>query len=248
MILPGSSPRMARYSRICLMLLCISRPALAADDRTSPAPEDLRLWKAAVTGKFYHNHIVMLPESWSDHAELVTRTAESNLLPRRKFMASAITARDYFMERYLALLAKDRTLKSDLPSALGRSSAYNVLKTLLKREPSPQEMMDDDAPGGFVSKIDKLRETKMEESAFKLYITLFHNVMADEIETEYRRILQGARCPRHTASFLTRQATRSVFPRRTPATCSIAWALRWFGSVMQAKARSRMLSSSPARP
>jgi hypothetical protein len=154
--------------------------------------DDALLWRAGTTCKYNHNRVVVLPEPWKEHADLLNRYADAKDDERRARFAKAAIARDAVDEEQRILKAAEGNLQGQLPAALKRSMADAVLETLLGCKPAWRDM---DVQGGIVKNFDELRKTKLAIELAETYHYHIGKSIADQVEEHYRKTLGNKALP-----------------------------------------------------
>jgi hypothetical protein len=169
-------------------------PPFTPTDKLKIAADDQRLWKAAVSNKYYRNRQVIIPpaEPEPDVAALIDRLAQSKSQPHAAEIASLTIAQTVIINRWIENQQDNQNIQKAIPAAWNLSKAGAVVNALVGRQPHLRELADRDVRGGIVSVIDKFRENVTAGYLLTISMRLIQIAVADEVEQDYRERLQKA--------------------------------------------------------
>jgi hypothetical protein len=159
-------------------------------------------------GPFTHNNAQIVPQPLQDHADVLKRFASGNDA-RQVLFATTIIAREFVEGRLIELNKTDQKIQAKIPDALARTTASNVLKSLLGKEPTWREVLNGDGKGGFVDSVDRLRETKLAIHQYDIYRHILNTAIADLAESQLRKASKDGPLPADARFFFDGLGGRS---------------------------------------
>ena len=172
-----------------------SNEAAAAHSVTAVSPGGVRttydadgaLWRAGMAFGYRHNRFRIAPEKPEQHADLLGPLMRGS--DWRAAFARTIAAREYVEALHGHVVARDKNILRGLPGAVNRSAANVALQTILGKEPTWHEMLNENetVPGGFVAAVDRHREAKVAINELEIFHLLLMGSATDQIEARLRK-------------------------------------------------------------